>query len=236
MPKKTPKQIKKEHDKIQKYKWEFLRRNKKYQQGYDKFNKADTNFYRDNPDATEEDYDTWLQAQQAYFDEKWFINWPLDYKRKKPRPHPRINIGMDHPVIICNKKNNCNKGDMLLFRDGRSERIPQQLGICVDLNYPKGVIKTQVEKVIDDAVDARTKAFKKYRYKKDFRQAQLTLYDTYLKVWDLSNKNKKGGWIAKKIYPNDENSYDSGYPATHRIMEEYKECKKLIDGDYVNIK
>jgi len=124
-------------------------------------------------------------------------------------------------------------GNMSFQDQQKHVRVPYKLGICVNLDYPKDKILGIVEKTIKDAKDQRKKAEKTHKCKlrTSYRQAQLGLYDAYLKIWDTRLKNKRMTWekIATKLYPDRRE-------APHMVIERYKACKELIEGGYVDIK
>lgn len=231
MPRKSAKQVKSEIEKIRSFKWEFLRRNKEYQKDYDYFKKEDTEFYMNNPDATDEDYDKWLDDQYEDFYKKWYIDYMCDYKESKPKPFPEITID-EAPVMVCNRVIKCRMGDMLLLDHGKEVRLPQSLGLCINLSHPQGRIEALFKKILEESLEKR-----RMKLKDHDRRDRVNLYADYLKVWENRNKykNKSWCWLANKLLPNKSNNYADGYPASHALMERYKECEKLIRRDYVNI-
>jgi hypothetical protein len=55
----------------------------------------------------------------------------------------------------------------------------------------------------------------------------------YLMVYDLKEKyGKDFREIASIVYPQDENDYTSGFPATKKVRQNYKRALELIGGDY----
>jgi len=233
MPRKTPKEAVKTLEKINHYKWQFLRRNKQYQKDYDDFLKEKKEFWQLNPYASEENYTKWIVGQDDKFHEKWLINTPFDYRKKKANLFQEISSSNDFVVQKCNRISGCKMGD-ISFQDQQKEvRVPYMLGVCINLDYPKDKILGIFEKTIKAAKDQRKKAEKthKCKFKVSYRQAQLDLYDEYLKIWDARVKKKGMTWekIAAALYP-------GRLEASHLVIERYKACKELVEGGYVDIK
>lgn len=252
MPEKSLVQVKEELRRIHQYKWEFLRRNKKYQTAFDKYtvDKKEALFRYE----TEEEFNNWDGDRATEFFEEWGINYPCDYRQRTPEflfeiAHdanpvvPQVRVPVKNPNGEIVKGYNHTWGDILI-RDGDEEiRIPHTVVFCFNLDYPKTKIMPLFEERLDELIKKRRELFKKYKLNPDRRLAQLgespnksrkkrTLYDEYLRAWDFVEENKaKMNWklMANKLYP-------KGTVSEHRLRERYKACKELIDGGYVDIK
>ncbi len=249
MPEKTAKQVEKELRIIALYKWEFLRRNKEYQEDYDRYAKEEQKM-RFRLEG-EEKFDSWKQEQASEFFVKWGILYPYNYKNKN-LGHD-LDVSNDSPPVMRQmklpfkgkrgkivRKNYPVWGDLVVNVNGREVRIPDTVVFSFNLNYPKGKIMPLLEKELDKLIEKRSELLKKYNVKPSYKQAQITplslkkrnLYDEYLRIWDAVEKYKNKrtwAWMAKKLYP-------TGTVSEHNMRERYKECKAMVDGGYVDIK
>jgi len=230
MPEKPIGQIIKELKEIEHFKWKFLRRNKNYQHDYDIYKKKEGEFYIDNPGASDEDYNNWIKEQDEHFYEKWYVDYPCDYRKDKPKPFPEITID-EAPVIVCNKTMKCRMGDMLLLDHDKEIRMPQNMGLCINLNHPKEKIMASLENILNGAIKERKENNIRHSYR-----TRLIEYPEYLKVWDFIQLHPKRAqkWLAKRLYPKQYPEHEE--ETVHFMVERYKACKKLIEGGYVTIR
>jgi len=193
------------------YRWEFLRRNKKYQdeyrlllrsprgafyEGYPREEKESDNAYTNRLKKSKISTDNLeLTTRNEYLKKNYEITRLLDPNRPASQLFEQelFSLFECFPVLECQ--------DSYDVKEVVKEDIPPGLlFIRVDLGYPKRDIKTEFDILLD---------YKQRRYKiKKFSEeghwdyrAQFKLYDDYLKTWDLKDKGKTLREIAKICYP-----------------------------------
>lgn len=246
MPEKSVLQVVKELIRIRQYKWEFLRRNKNYQNDYAQYiYDKEKKCY----EIGENEFNKWQEEQASEFSLKWGIDYPCNPKKQNLEHLP--DVSHDAPAVqrqMRHKFKTLNDDKIRYYptwadipvRVGGAEiRIPDLVVFGFNLNYPKGKILPLFEKELDKLIKQRKNLLKKYRIKPFYRQAQIkppspkkrNLYDEYLRIWDFieRNRNKRWAWKAKRLYP-------KGTVSEHMLVERYNACKELIDGGYIDIK
>jgi hypothetical protein len=222
MSKKSKKELLGKRGYIIKYKWEFLRRNKKYNQDYLSRGKLSSDY--------------WLK--------EYGISMSFDPKKKhsnlsrKSLERFLFEGSLDNvPTIVVKDVSTVpmNEGDEN-YQDEASNKLNFQgeeyaskvatLKLLVNVLKKKEDIVSRFERIISAVKDNIIK--KPLLAKK----AQWAMYDTYLAVYDLrhpkSGKRRTFSQIARVVYPNDSDLESS----LRKINRNYEEAKKLVEGGY----
>ena len=221
-----------QYKKYAKYKWEFLRRNKKYIQEWGKIE-----------DLLNSKHGKWrppsgiLIPEETAFCMKWRIAAPLSpnvsYDAWTPDlEDPALPINT-HAIMfsilfpeILNKKPisiidrwKSDKDDFVIDSARRSVAESGTLKVEIDLNYSKQRLLKDFTELLNDWKPACTsqslKKTKKYEKKYHFDN-----FDVYLKVYDLRKKRKTWSTIQKDLGLNSIQTARNHYQSALKIIDE----------------
>lgn len=221
--------IKLKNERIHSYKWEFLRRNKEYQNEYDNFTKAKKN-------GKEVSWDN--RSKYGLFAADYRNKYPglikndgvdeavVFYSELKPSEVLRVNAWSKQS--LADSRWNLSR---LKFKAMNPNDVPKLkkmklLQLIVDIRYPKETLfknfKTMVNFYKNFVTDIRIDKRKRFGE-----------YDRYLAVYDLFEEGWSWDRLARKFYKADMER-SSNY-ARKKVKRDYERCLKLIDGGYRQI-
>ena len=211
-------------------KWEFLRRNKKYQKDFDKHVRAIT--------ITEDN----MEEISDYFMEKWGIYAKdykysmsvakakdLSFKKEDLELIPRF-IGLRERVECLTgqwKKNPTMSGGLEPISKEEMAKI-EHIELKVNLLTHKNTLLKDFEEIID-----WWQSFKKKYGSLKVSSMRIKDWEIYWKIFDLKEKNPKltYGQLAMKLNGTKGFSRDE----EDKIRKAYLKCRELIEGGYRNI-
>jgi len=192
-----------------KYRWEFLRRNKRYIKAYKKFRKA---------------MRTLTEREKKYnifvFSVSWGINGLLNPRKSYEENMrlvkedisfpPPVSLELESPILDCNVRGT----------------------IVIRLKYPKRAIIESFEEQLGHYI----KEYKKTEHKQNSPEtrAQIALYKRYLQIYDLREKGWNWERLVNKFYKGyveDNKNY-----AKRKVQREHERCRELIERDYRQIR
>lgn len=233
--------IKTENDLTHYYKWEFIRRSTSYQNDYDAYLKAKN---RSNGKAV-----SW-NCKYGVFAADYRNSYPgciksnvvdeavVFFSQFKPSEVLRIDAWSDQALseTKIDLDNMPYRLEGIKFKKMHGEDIPdlkkmKTLRLAIDINSSKKRLVNSFKTTIN-FYKSLVKGDKKGANRKRFNE-----YDRYLKVYDLREQPKPWSWekLAKRFYGVDIERGDMDY-AKKKVKRDYERCKKLIDGDYRQIK
>lgn len=247
MGKKTNKQYDNERIETFGIKWEFLRRNKAYIKDYEKY-------------AGENNYDKWFD----FFQKKYGILSPLNpkvsffesvkeskkirIKNKGKRSSFAKRFAKVKYALIAEYLHYWAKGAFCLDNDnhyvshdidGNVDTEPlsdneikekDAIKILIDLDAPLRRILSETQKIVKQWQERRSKVVKN-----SANRLRLSEYKRYIEVYDLKNQGWAWDELAEKFYEMDVERGDINY-AKRKVKRDYGRCKKIIDGDYRQIR
>ena len=184
--------------KLEKYKWEFLRRNKEYRKAYDSYIKKSPK-KKDGEELASE----------------WWILEPLDYSKTYEEV---IRFSGSRELFLpYYLKIDLGKG-----HDANCPLISG--GFLMDISYPKELIIEAFKEHLTNLINTHKKSKGLYRKPKIRDRVRVETYKTYLEVYDLREKKKlKWRQVAEKKYGKNYHYY-----AIKTLMRQYESCKELI--------
>ena len=215
-----------------KYRWEFLRRNKDYQNDYRqivlKLNGAD--FFKDSyPEA--------LRQKVSEILLKWDLLSPISPRLsfnellesdRKLKSIYIDSLAVNEFAIDCSESpDSLNQND--LYMKG------SMLEMYVDMKFPKEKILDEFELLVDKWQKPLKKMIKKLPHTKPEKRLQLNQYEKYLKVYDHYKKGMSMAKLAKKFYSNYIGLSGKDY-AERRVLRDLNGCLRLIHGGYKQIR
>ncbi len=214
-------------------KWEFLRRNKKYQR----------------------DYERWIRKPGGspslkaidYFQKKWELSYPADYKESLKLKEV-LNLSNPNEFAYAKIPNFLPISEFVecltpekIFSDGRvlgggrikyisQEKLAKVSTIILKVNLKAH--KKELFKEIDEIITKWQDRKKKYGELIVLRK-RVGDWKKYLKVYDYKAQNPEATLktIAKKTLKIEEPLRSD----EDKIYKMLKKCKELIDGDYAKI-
>lgn len=188
------------------YKWEFLRRNPEYRRDYKEFLELCRKEGRD-PKNILTRYEFPVKAPEEQIRPKYGIAFledpnkkiPLDKIEKNPFWPFFENRGLKKPTWPSILNPLYPKGEPVIrtYAGSYEDKVQALLNMIVDLTYPKAEIMARVKKLVDDAIEERKKlGLDIHKSRKRF-----TIYDQYLKIWDLRKSGLTLKGIAAKVFP-----------------------------------
>lgn len=229
------------------FKWQFLLRNKRYQQDYDLFCQGVAEH------ENEPGFEEWRDGQHIRFEEAWGILEPEDYQDPEAVP----DFGEKPVVKKCSPLGGgeapCSIGDELLLDGpgGVDDSCPHFVGLQVNLEYTKKRILRDVERIVEVWKGERKRILRSHgRSDPAQSRARLKQYGEYLEVFDGVNRLRAGNTagkkkpfavVAKRVYRADYRRYRreekgrggwEGYDLAKRAKMAYNECRRLVEGGY----
>jgi len=215
-----------------KYRWEFLRRNKDYQNDYGhiilKLNGMD--FFKNSyPEA----------LRQKVFEIllKWDLLSPISPRLsfnellesdRKLKSIYIDSLAVNEFAIDCTESpDSLNQKD--LYMKG------SMLKMYVDMRFPKEKILDEFELLVDRWQKPLKKMIKKLPRATPEKRLQLNQYEKYLKVYDHYKKGISMAKLAKKFYPGYVESSGKDY-AERKVLRDLNGCLRLIHGGYKQIR
>ena len=202
-------------NKLEKFKWEFLRRNKDYIEFHNKYITC-----RKSKRYREKDNNTKI----ADFQVLWGVARPLNPAQSyeeilESLPAREKNIFFPFAVSLT-------------LDPGYDKDCPLIWGeFMLDIQLPKRTITQKFEKYLDYYIKTfRNKAKKKHYFK---NRSSLQNYQMYIDVYDLYKKGWNPEKIARKFYSRDVER-DINY-AKRKVKRDYERCRQLIYGEYRQI-
>jgi hypothetical protein len=202
---------------LEKYKWEFLRRNKGYRKTYESYIK-----YKKLKKYRAGDEESIFQ-----FTSDWLLHWPLDPAKSyetnmKLRPSGKKDAFMSFPLTM-DSDFSCGMDVPLISGE-----------FMIDIQFNRRKIVEKFKEYLDKFKEDYNNSIKeKASLPEKQRRARIEEYKRYLKVYDL----RKIGWgeerIAKKFHSGD-SERDIDY-AKKKVRRDFTRCLKLIKGDYGQI-
>lgn len=119
-----------------------------------------------------------------------------------------------------------NKGDFGIVVGGKGipEFAPDEIDIKIFLNYPEGIIMSKIKNIVTTLQELR----KQLGLQRDHRR-RFTLYDSYLKIYDLREEQKLSfPEIAKRLFPKEYKQYREAGDSVKKDAL----FKKLREGNY----
>lgn len=235
MGKKTKKQYSKIAEQVQYYKWEFLRRNSKYEKDLDAFNKKGCFFEiceTKNKALRDRKLKVFNKANRDFAK-----RWGLYYLPNPDYPSPDEDLEtiklFGHKEIMFPYATRPNFHEIDLGAEWGFKNKPNnlnQIKIEINLSRPKENILYEVGRIVD--------ALKKVRKHKGMElkgRNRFFDYEGYLQVYDLKNQDWSWERIVKKFYKIHIGHREYKY-LTREIKRDYEKCKELIDGGYKKIR
>ena len=215
-----------------KYRWEFLRRNKDYQNDYRhiilKLNGMD--FFKNSyPEA----------LRQKVFEIllKWDLLSPIfprlsfNELLKSDRKLKSIyidSLAVNEFAIDCSESpDSLNQKDLYIKGS--------MLKMYVDMRFPKEKILDEFELLVNRWQKPLKKMIKKLPRARPEKRLQLNQYAKYLKVYDHYKKGMSMAKLAKKFYSNYIGLSGKDY-AERKVLRDLNGCLRLIHGGYKQIR
>jgi hypothetical protein len=235
------------------YKWEFLRRNPSYGRDYQKFKDKFGEWFTQRGYWYDYDRreDEWSEADEDYFyDEiapeiarlcrKWQIgnlfppSWRFNRKngtrvigsRKLGPPTgiaPELNWDFTYMQQLLEMGFTGTADSAFRYRN--------MLRVEFDLDRPLKDLVKYAQYVLIRAIENYKEELQDLGFKTPKSRRRLKDYDTHLKIWDLSKKQKTAAQIAGIIFPNE--NRDS---AIQKVRDHLRATQKLVSGGYAEIR
>jgi len=233
---------------VWRYRWEFLRRNPEYRADYTSFIQRFGDWFRQRGFwyETETRRLKWSRKDEDYFLEKilpviaklctkWRLGnlLPPDWEFSSDDGTLSTRDGriLYPPTSIAAELNWDFKTMQALLDRGftgtgdSAERYVNHLKIQFDLNWPLKDLIAYAKRALGYAQEnyhgeLRAQCLPLPRTRRRFDQ-----YDTYLKVWDLTEQGKTIPEIASLVFPN-----DLVWSAQQKVRDHLKVAKRLISG------
>lgn len=224
MAKYTKKDYQKEACLIANYRWEFLRRNKKYRKDCANRSKFSAGHWQKKygisfPYNPQDNFSKLPKKSASRF---------LFERAISPAPAVILNDIRDEP--ICDK--DIDRQDVvedILFKEADSLNSISVVNLLVDVTRRKEIILAELDKIIS--------YWKKVRANKT--RVIFKKYDIYLMIYDWKENGCSWREIARKLQKRNLepgwNKADTENLRRHALRA-YNQCKKLIDGGYRQIR